>query len=167
MVPRLRCSKARVDHYSLYTRFQELSIVARSYYDLAYPLLVPGHKILVTALTIGGSYGSIHVFHLAYTKPQLYAFYVVVTLCVLLFQMAWYRLSMDVHRPARDIQGHFLRMNWATLKPWPKRLIYRNLPISGGIFNFLKQWLPSLFLKKIMVATMKVHFYVASRVRAA
>ena len=156
---RARCFKESCveRHYRTYL---QLCILNKSFLNALHPLVTTGQKVYLIPLTVATSYISLHMTQLVYVNPLMLATISIGFLASSGIQLVWYRMTMNLYKPARAVQRHFMRMGWAKKKPRPCWFPYRDLPKNGGTFGAWKQWGPPLFLKKITTGTMKVHFYI-------
>ena len=119
---------------------------------------------MVIPMTIACSYGTLHLTHMYKIRPEVYAFYVLITLAAYLFQLLWYRMAMELHVPARFIQLYFVQRRWRT-NGRTKRLVgFKGLVNKGGTFHVFKQWRPPQFIKHIILSTIKAHLFLHSNV---
>lgn len=148
------------DEAKLYFNFKTICALNLSYTLAFYPIAITGHKVIVIPLTVASSYGVLYMLKLIHHAPMLYGFYIVVTAACMLFQVVWYQLCSKVLSPAIIINKHFVNMNWMRKRSISSRRLFRSFKFPAGeAFGVFQQWKPHVFLKKIFVSTMKVHFY--------
>ena len=141
--------------------FKRLSILNRSCSRALDPIVFLGLKVTTIPMTVASSYGVLYMFKLAQDAPLLYGIYIVTFVAAMTFQMVWYQTSMALDSPAIAVHRYFIIMNWSRGGPHRFRKLHRDLPGKhGGPFSVFKQWKPQVFLRKIFVSTMKIHFYV-------